>query len=141
MTEFTINVFNESRFEHGLTKPLIADAFQILCKDHNKLPGWLNVILMQTKGHNSLNFKYLQHDYETDVLTFNFNEPDQINGEIYINIEVAKVNATALEQPLTTELNRLIIHGILHLLGFDDDTDEQREYMRSLEDKYLSCFM
>jgi len=87
-----------------------------------------------------LNNEYLQHDYYTDVITFSLNEDDtkEIDGEIYICVDVAEEQAKEYKVSLSNELSRLAIHGLLHLCGYGDKTDEEQKLMRSLENKYLS---
>lgn len=111
-----------------------------MCEDHALEPGWINVVILPNNEHTELNIRYLSHDYDTDVLTFEFNEEATVNGEIYINGEVCATNAEAFNASPSEELHRLIVHGLLHLLGHDDQTEEERESMRKLEDKYLATF-
>lgn len=96
---------------------------------------------MDDKPHTDLNINYLSHDYSTDVLTFDFIEEDEINGEIYINVLIAEQNATDNSVSLENEIQRLIIHGTLHLIGIDDATEELRNEMHELENLYLTRFM
>lgn len=84
--------------------------------------------------------KYFDIDRTTDVIAFrlnNYNEPN-IEGEIYICLPVAEENAERFNEPYEREVNRLIIHGGLHLIGYDDSTDEEQQTMRELEEKYLN---
>ena len=86
-----------------------------------------------------LNKEYLNHDTYTDIITFTLsNSPLDIVSEIYISIERVKENAERLKVPFENELNRVMIHGILHLCGYEDKTKEQKSVMRQKEDHYLS---
>ena len=83
--------------------------------------------------------EFFQIDKPTDVIAFRLNEyeDNNIEGEIYICLPVAKENAEYFHEPYEKEVARLIIHGGLHLIGYDDDTDKNRDKMRDLENKYL----
>lgn len=84
--------------------------------------------------------KYFDIDRTTDVIAFRLNDYDEpnIEGEIYICLAVAEENAERFNEPYSREINRLIIHGGLHLIGYDDSTDEEQQTMRKLEEKYLN---
>ena len=97
----------------------------------------INVILVDDEQILELNKQYLNHDFTTDVITFDFDE-DSIAGEIYISVDTADRQAKEYGVSLKNELKRLSIHGVLHLIGYDDDTDEKREIMHQLENKYLN---
>lgn len=87
----------------------------------------------------NINRNYLQHDYLTDIITFPLSQvPEVISGEIFISIDRVRENAKLLEIPFKTELARVLVHGILHLLGYDDHTPEEKKVMRAKEDYYLS---
>lgn len=88
-----------------------------------------------------LNKNYLNHNYNTDIITFNYSQNEKnIDGEIYISFEDAEQNSKRFNNSINEELKRLIIHGILHLLGYDDSTKEDKRKMTRLENKYLNCF-
>lgn len=108
-----------------------------MAEDASQKVGWVNAIVMTSDEHKELNNKYLGHDYATDVLTFPFDEGDNVCGEIYLDSTVVMENATRFEVSLEEEYERMIIHGVLHLLGYDDATDKERAEMKALEDKYL----
>ncbi|MEO9209555.1 MAG: rRNA maturation RNase YbeY [Ginsengibacter sp.] len=86
----------------------------------------------------SLNTEFLQHDTLTDILTFTLSEPSlPIISEIYISIDRVKENAQKFETSFDAELHRVIIHGILHLCGYQDHTTTQKKKMREMENHYL----
>ena len=86
----------------------------------------------------SLNKKYLLHPTYTDILTFDYSEGKTIVGEIYISIPRVRENARIFEQSFVRELRRVIVHGLLHILGYKDKTARQSSQMRSREEACLS---
>jgi len=139
MKDNPIGIFNESDLEldlvmHHSTAML---ARELIVDDLKVELGWINVVIMSSKEHTDLNIKYLDHDYATDILTFEFPEEDVVNGEIYINSEVLVANSEEYDVAVVNELNRLIIHGLLHLSGLNDHTEEDQVLMTMNEDKYL----
>ncbi len=86
-----------------------------------------------------INQDYLQHDSLTDIITFPLSvQSEIISGEIFISIDRVSENASALQTGFEREFARVLIHGVLHLLGYDDHTDEDKLQMRAKEDYYLS---
>ena len=85
-----------------------------------------------------INKEYLDHNYFTDIITFDYREEDVINGDIFISIDRVRENAETLSLTFQEELHRVIIHGVLHIIGFKDKTPEEELLMRSKEDFYLS---
>ena len=100
--------------------------------------GDISIIFCSDNYILDVNQKYLGHDYFTDIITFDYCEGKYISGELYISIDTVKANAIEYEQEFHTELHRVIIHGILHLIGFDDHTDEDIAEMRAAEDSALN---
>ena len=86
----------------------------------------------------AINIKHLQHDYYTDIITFDYSKGTRISGELFISIDRVKENAAALGVTIKVELRRVISHGILHLLGFKDRSDEEVVVMRMKEDEVLA---
>ena len=84
------------------------------------------------------NIKFLNHDTLTDVITFDYCEKDKINGDIFISIDRIQENAKFFEVTFLNELHRVMAHGLLHLLGYKDKTQEDATIMRSKENFYLS---
>lgn len=87
-----------------------------------------------------VNKQHLEHDYYTDIITFDFCENNIISGDIYISIDRVKDNAKTEKQIFTQELRRVIIHGVLHLCGYKDKKPAEARLMREKEDYYLSLF-
>lgn len=99
--------------------------------------GDINIILCNDPYILEINNQFLSHNYYTDIITFNYNEENTINGELYISIDTVKDNAIEYLQEFPDELNRVIIHGILHLCGLDDHCEEDIKEMREAENTAL----
>ena len=124
-----------------------------LIKGKNSIGHWLNQII-ETEGYElgfisisfcsdkhllKMNKSVLQHDYFTDIITFQLNEENEaIEGDIYISIDRVKDNAKTLKIRWENELKRVLVHGILHLCGYKDKTKKESELMRKKENEYLS---
>jgi len=100
----------------------------------------LNYIFTTDRRLLELNKKYLDHDYLTDILTFDLSEEKSINAEIYISIDRVKENAFTEKTSFSKELLRVMIHGALHLCGFNDKTRKEQTLIHSLEDAHLQRF-
>lgn len=85
-----------------------------------------------------VNREYLQHDYYTDIITFDYDEGDTINGDLVISLDTVRTNAEQFGKAYEEELMRVIIHGILHLCGINDKGPGEREIMEAEEDRALS---
>lgn len=99
----------------------------------------LSIMLVNDEYLRKLHRQFLRDDSFTDVMTFEWDD-DGRESEIYISLERAKINAREYNVPMEEELARLIIHGLLHLKGLDDNTAEQREKMHQRENKLLDLF-
>ena len=125
------------------TADLDDDWLNSICKniliDKNQNTATISIILTNDKKLLQLKNQYFQQDVLTDVITFNLEENgDPIDGEIYISLNRVSENAKEFKQDTGRELKRVIIHGCLHLLGYDDQTPEGKKTMTRMEDHYLS---
>lgn len=87
-----------------------------------------------------VNREFLQHDYYTDIITFDYDEENQVNGDIVISLDTVRSNAELFNKPYEEELYRVIIHGILHLCGINDKGPGEREIMEEAENKALALW-
>ena len=105
----------------------------------NKKLKDLNVIFCSDDILFEINRKYMKHNTLTDIITFNFGEEaDDILGEIYISIERVEENAKKYKKQFENELHRVIIHGVLHLIGYKDKKSQEKKEMKEKEDYYLT---
>lgn len=100
--------------------------------------GEVNIIFCSDNYILDVNMKYLQHDYFTDIITFDYCEKNVLNGDLFISIDSVRDNAEFYHTEFEDELNRVMVHGVLHLIGYDDHTPEDIAVMRSKEDYYLN---
>lgn len=103
--------------------------------------GTLNFILCSDEYLLEINRQFLQHDYYTDVITFDYSESKTISGDIYISLDRVKENASINRVKLLEELLRIMVHGSLHLLGYQDKTMNNKAKMTRKEDQYLSLIL
>ena len=105
---------------------------------YNKRIGEIAYIFCSDDKILEVNRQYLQHDYYTDIITFDYCEGDRISGDLFISLDTVRSNAEQFEQPYDRELHRVIIHGILHLCGINDKGPGEREIMEAAENKALA---
>ena len=101
---------------------------------------YLGIILADHDTVLTLNRTYLAHDYLTDVLSFPLGDEDDetVDGEVYVDLDTAAERHEAYATSFEDEARRYVVHGLLHLIGYDDATDAERQAMRRLEDQYLA---
>jgi len=97
----------------------------------------INIVFCSDEFLLRLNKQHLDHDYFTDIITFQY-EKTPIEGELFISVDRVRENAVERKIPFFTELYRVIIHGVLHMIGYGDKTDEEQNIIRSKEDHYLT---
>jgi rRNA maturation RNase YbeY len=134
-----INLFNQVSESYQEcsenTKPWIRAVIQ----EEGYKEGDINYIFMSDEMLLAINKRHLNHDFYTDIITFDLSEEEkEISCEIYISTDRVMENATEYGEIYPREMHRVMIHGILHLCGYEDHTDEERNEMRAKEDYYLS---
>ncbi|MDR0506622.1 MAG: rRNA maturation RNase YbeY [Dysgonamonadaceae bacterium] len=105
---------------------------------HRKRIGSVSCIFCSDDEILKINRQYLNHDYYTDIITFDYTENDVISGDLFISVDTVKSNSEKFGTVYDEELNRVIIHGILHLCGFKDKTPEDEVQMREKENEALN---
>ena len=113
---------------------------QSILNSYNLTTGDINYIFTSDANILSLNKKYLNHFYFTDIITFDFNEKSIVSGDIYISIETVESNAKLFSTSFLDELYRVMIHGVLHLAGLNDSDEEEKTQMRIAENNALNSF-
>jgi probable rRNA maturation factor len=111
----------------------------IFKKEGKKLEG-LNIIFCTNKALLEINRKYLNHDFYTDIITFDLSETKAVRAEIYISIDQVRENAIELGVSMKSELHRVVFHGVLHLCGYNDKTKAEKEEIRAKENDYLNKY-
>ena len=100
----------------------------------------INIIITSNNNIRFLNRKYLKRNYMTDIITFNFNRDNIISGDLFLNPDTIKKNAKRYKIKFSEEVLRVIIHGVLHLIGYNDKNNEEKLVMREKENYYLDKF-
>ena len=121
-----------------IDKKKIYNLVNKIIKEEKKKLISINYIFCSDKFLHKINVESLNHDTLTDVITFNYSENDNIEGEIYISTDRVENNAQDLNIDFENELMRVIAHGVLHLIGYNDKTDDEIKIMRAKENYYIS---
>lgn len=111
-----------------------------LIENELKQTGDISVIFCSDQYLLKINEQYLAHDYYTDIITFNYVEGTVISGDLFISADRVKENAGIYNAGFLQELYRVVFHGVLHLIGLNDETPEEKEIMREKENFYLDKF-
>lgn len=136
-----INFFTEDISFHLKHKTKIRQWIRKVVLSKGAKLSEINYIFCSDEFLKSVNIEYLQHDYYTDIITFdNSEEEEQLEGDIYISIDRIKENSREFAKSFEEELYRVMIHGVLHLLGYGDKTPEEASLMREEEERALSIF-
>lgn len=135
-----IRYFAESIPFPGIKRRVYSKWISEIIHSNNLKRGDINFIFCTDEYLLNINKRFLNHDYYTDIITFNYNEGTIVSSDIYISIDTVLKNSKIYSVDFEEELRRVMIHGILHLLGYDDQTKDQRITMRSMEDISLQIF-
>ena len=110
---------------------------KVVASEHKKI-GEIVFVFCNDNYLLRKNIEFLKHDTLTDVITFNYCDAEQISGDILISVERVRENSKIFKTKFSIELNRVMVHGLLHLLGYDDKTQPDTKIMRAKEEFYLS---
>ncbi len=121
-----------------IQKKILKKYIQSLIKAEGNKSGDITVVFCSDDYLLEINKKYLNHDYFTDIITFDYVENGIISGDLFISIDRIKENAATYETSFLKELFRVVFHGILHLNGYKDKSEEEVKLMRAKENYYLS---
>lgn len=132
-----IRFFTETPFKLKEKRKLRLWLNEIISNE-NKKTGEINFIFCDDHYLLEINNKYLNHNYHTDVISFDNSFDKILSGEIYISIDMIKYNAIKNKVDFSNELKRIMIHGVLHFIGYNDKTESEKTEMTAKEDYYLS---
>ena len=104
----------------------------------DRVVGDINYVFCNDDYLLNINQEYLKHDTYTDIISFDYSDSDSLSGDIFISIERVKENAKKFDTIFLDELHRVLIHGLLHFVGFKDKLTSEKDEMRKQEDYYLS---
>ena len=121
-----------------LNNDLIINWLIRVSSSENKVCGPISIIFCSDDYLLSVNNEYLDHDFFTDIITFDYSSNSEISGDLFISIDRVKENAITYNVAFIQELYRVLVHGVLHLCGYGDKSPEEELIMRSKEDFYLS---
>ena len=136
-----INFFFEETDEFDVNDLNVEKNIETVLANENRTLGEVNYIFCSDEYLLNINKQYLNHDYYTDVISFDYSEDGIISGDIFISVDTVKDNAKEYEVEFKKELARVMVHGILHFIGYKDKTDEDAKLMRQKENQYLPLFI
>lgn len=111
-----------------------------VCKGEGVSPGDINYVFLDDESLREINVQFLGHDYYTDIITFELGESDEVSADIYISIERVRDNAVEYGVTFEDELRRVMVHGLLHCLGWKDKEPEDQQDMRDKESMAIEMF-
>jgi probable rRNA maturation factor len=128
LADVSIRILNKRKLYKWIEETIVSE---------KRVVDQISIILCSDEYLLEINKKFLEHNYYTDIITFDYSEGKFISGELYISIDRLKENASTFNTEFTTELYRVIIHGVLHLCGYADKTTKEASIMRKKEDAKL----
>lgn len=140
MQEDLISFFSEDINFNLAQSEFFSVWLQKLIKTYNKITGDISYIFCSDEYLHKLNVEHLNHDTLTDIITFDYTHAGIISGDIFISIDRIKENSNSFSVTFEQELTRVMAHGVLHLIGFKDKNQEEKDEMRTEEDKAISLF-
>ena len=133
-----ISFFCEQTEMHAIQKTLVRNWIKQVAATHGKRVGEISYIFCDDEKILEVNRQYLQHDYYTDIITFDYTEGEKIAGDLFISLDTVRSNAELFKQDYETELHRVIVHGVLHLCGINDKGPGEREIMEKCANEALA---
>ena len=133
-----VNLFFEDVDLINLDSMLLSSWLSNVCIEESKVLYEVNLIFCSDEYLLKMNIEYLQHDYYTDIISFDYCEDNKILGDLFISKDRVLDNSIEHNVSFYTEIQRVIVHGVLHLCGYKDKTDVEEILMRNKEDYYLS---
>jgi rRNA maturation RNase YbeY len=121
----------------GINSEFLFAWFTQVCEVEQKSLGEITMIFCSDDYLLEMNRTHLNHDYYTDIITFDYSVDDEVSGDLFISVDRVADNAQELDNSFTDELNRVCVHGLLHLCGFKDKSPEDELLMRAKEDEML----
>ena len=144
-TESVIDSFGDPRIVHIKNKTNVGakygDRAHMRRFVYEIMKGEFFLYLCDDDYLHALNLKFLKHDTNTDVITFDYSLQKELSGDIYVSIDRVKENAQKFGEKFNTELSRVMVHGFLHLCGYADKKTEDKKLMRNKENYYLSLLL
>ena len=134
-----LELINDFNLDYKFDKKIIYNLILKIAKIEDKICKSINLIFSTDHYLNNLKVQYFNQNYYTDVIAFNLENKDElIDGEIYISMDRVIYNANKFGCSLDNELKRIIIHGVLHLMGYEDIKKNEKSVMTNLENQYIS---
>ena len=129
--------FEDIKEVPGVNPEFLFAWYSNVCQVEGMQLGDVSVVFCSDEHLLQMNKEYLQHDYYTDIITFDYTEDDVVSGDLFISVDRVEENANEFDAPFQDELHRVCIHGLLHLCGYKDKSDKEEELMRSKENEML----
>ncbi len=134
--------FQDVKRPYFASNKLIRTWLPLACLEFDRKIGDLTLIFVSDDFLLEMNRQFLQHDYYTDIITFDHGtERKKISGELYISLDRIRENALLHKEKYSTEFHRVIAHGVLHIIGFQDKTKNEKISMRSCENQFLDVYL
>jgi len=135
----TLQIYNTTKKE--FSESLLLKAVRLVLENEGCTVDSIIGVYCGNKMIRRINREFLEHDYPTDTITFRYNKGSEVDGEFYISLEMVEENAARFKVDFQQELLRVTFHSALHLLGYDDQSPEERKLMEEKEAFYLSSFL
>ena len=129
--ELEFQLENEEQYSSWISNVILSE---------NKKEGDINYIFCDDEYILEINKQYLDHDYYTDIISFDYSVGNELHGDIFVSIERVRENAVEFDVTFDEELKRVLAHGVLHYCGYKDKTEEEELLMRSKEDEKIKMF-